>query len=188
MNDCNEENIPNEFAAEDNIVTSESTEENTVVSEFIEVSTEENNTDTGTSESLMDEVEESAISDNNIFQQYSKDYIEGLHRDDVRSIVIILYYVPTSKLNFPLTEAAGVISDIIGKSDRTIREWHTSFMANNGSFTDTLRGKYQRSGVLWQNEELNKKATKFVRENAFAKARPNMTSKLYEVHQSVSSS
>ena len=43
------------------------------------------------------------------------------------------------------------------------------------SFTDTLQGKYQRSGVLWQNEELNKKATKFVRENGFAKARPNMT-------------
>ena len=88
VNDCNTENIPiNEFAAEDNIVTSESTEEN--------------NTDTGTSESLMDEVVESAISDNNIFQQYPKDYIEGLHRDDVRSIVIILYYVLTSKLNFP---------------------------------------------------------------------------------------
>ena len=38
-------------------------------------------------------------------------------------------------------------------------------MANEGSFPDSLQGKYQRSGVLWQNEELNKLATRYIREN-----------------------
>ncbi len=43
------------------------------------------------------------------------------------------------------------------------------------SFPDTLQGKYQRDGVLWHNEELNKIATKYVRENTVVKGRPNMT-------------
>ncbi len=41
----------------------------------------------------------------------------------------------------------------------------------------TLQGKYQRDGVLWHNEELNKIATKYmyVRENTVVKGKPNMT-------------
>ena len=47
-------------------------------------------------------------------------------------------------------------------------------MANSGSFPETLQGRYQRKGVLWQNEELNKKASAFVRANAAKKGHPNM--------------
>ena len=109
-----------------------------------------------------------------------RDYVDGLHRDDVRSIVIILYNVLVNKLKFLLTAAAKIISDITGKGDCTIREWQTSFLANNGSFPDTLQGKYQRTGVLWQNEELNKRATRFVRENAAIKGKPNLN--LHLIH------
>ena len=113
--------------------------------------------------------------ESDIFEVYSKDYIDGLHHDDIRAIVTILYNVLVNKLYFPLTEAARIISDVIGKSDRTVREWCTTFIANDGTFLDTLQGKYQRTGILSQNEELNKKASKFVHENAFLKGKPNMT-------------
>ena len=113
--------------------------------------------------------------ESDIFEVYSKDYIDGLHPDDIRAIVTILYNVLVNKLYFPLTEAARIISDVIGKSDRTVREWRTTFIANDGTFLDTLQGKYQRTGILWQNEEPNKKASKFVHENAFVKGKPNMT-------------
>ena len=92
-------------------------------------------------------------------------------KDDVKSLSILLHFVLVNKLNFTLTNAANFIADIVGKSDRTIRAWRTSYLADNGSFPDTLQGKYQRSGVLWQNEELNRKA---VRENASVKGKPNM--------------
>ena len=48
------------------------------------------------------------------------------------------------------------------------------FLNNSGSFPDTLLGKYQRTGVLCKNEEINKKAIKFVRENAAVKGKPNL--------------
>ena len=39
----------------------------------------------------------------------------------------------------------------------------------------TKQGKYIHTGVLWQNEELNKKASDYVRANQNIKGKPNMT-------------
>ena len=39
----------------------------------------------------------------------------------------------------------------------------------------SMVGKYQRDGILWQNEHLNKVTTKYVRENTAVKGRPNLT-------------
>ena len=38
-----------------------------------------------------------------------------------------------------------------------------------------MQGRYQRDGVLWHSEELNKIATRHVRENTVVKGRPNLT-------------
>ena len=38
-----------------------------------------------------------------------------------------------------------------------------------------MQGQYQRSGVVWKNEELNKKATKYVWNNNDVKGRANLT-------------
>ena len=46
---------------------------------------------------------------------------------------------------------------------------------NGGDFPESKQGKYRRSGVLWSNEELNKKAFEYVRANAAVKGAPNMT-------------
>ena len=69
----------------------------------------------------------------------------------------------------PVTEASKLIGSTVNRSDRTVREYRSIFNGNEYSFPDTLQGKYQRNGVLWQNEMLNKYATKFVRENAAVK-------------------
>ena len=50
------------------------------------------------------------------------------------------------------------------------------FVANKGSFPDTLQGRYQRTSVIWHNEELNEIATRYVRENLKGKANLNLQS------------
>lgn len=40
----------------------------------------------------------------------------------------------------------------------------------------TQQGRYQRSGVLWNNEELNEAVRKFVRENGCVKGKKNLAS------------
>ena len=105
--------------------------------------------------------------------EHTHNWIEGLHRDDLMSLSIALNHLLISELGFQLTEAALIISKMIGRSDHTVREWRT-FLAKEGSFPDTLEGKYQRSGVMRQNEKLNKLATWYVRENAAVKGQPNM--------------
>jgi len=68
-----------------------------------------------------------------------------------------------------------VIGDLINKSDRTVREWRATFLYNDGCFPDSLQGKYQRKGVVWQNEELNMDVRQYIRENANVKGQPNMS-------------
>ena len=64
---------------------------------------------------------------------------------------------------------------MIDKSDRTVRQWRTDLVENDGIIPESKQGKYQRSGVLWHNETLNKKAMEYVRCNASVKGVPNMT-------------
>ena len=124
-------------------------------------------------DSTFDPEEEDFDEEVNI-HTYSQEWVESLDRDDL-SLSILLWYLLVGVLHFQLTEAAKVIGSVLGKSDRTVREWRSTFIGNKGEFPDTLQGKYQREGVLWQNEELNKLATKYVRENTSVKGRPNMT-------------
>jgi hypothetical protein len=51
----------------------------------------------------------------------------------------------------------GEQSIMIGKSDCTVRQWWNDFIKG---------GEPVHSGVLWSSEELNKKATRYIRENA----------------------
>ena len=74
------------------------------------------------------------------------------------------------------TEAADVISSLIYRGQRTVREWKVSFYANSGTFPDSKQGHYQRQGVLWNDEELCEAARDYVCSNAVVKGRPNMTS------------
>ncbi len=49
------------------------------------------------------------------------------------------------------------------KPDHTICQWKADIV-ENGSIPDYKQGRHQRTGVVWSSEELNQKATKYVRE------------------------
>ena len=50
-----------------------------------------------------------------------------------------------------------------------------SNLLEDGEIPECKEGKYQRSGVMWSSEELNKKAARYIRENANVKGLPNLT-------------
>ena len=63
---------------------------------------------------------------------------------------------------------------MLGKSDHTIRQWHTDFL-QNGEIPENMQGKY-RSGIIWSSEELNQLTTKYIQENSNIKGQPNFSS------------
>ena len=90
------------------------------------------------------------------------------------SLGLFLQYNLTNLLSMATTKAAEYTGIMLGKSDRTVRQWKADFR-ENGCIPDTKQGRYQRSGILWSSEDLKKKAYKFVRENTNVKGRPNLT-------------
>ena len=43
-----------------------------------------------------------------------------------------------------ITGASKLVADVSGKCERTVREWRATFVANRGSFPDTLQGRDTR--------------------------------------------
>ena len=74
--------------------------------------------------------------------------------------------------NLNNTEAVEMAAVMIDKSDRTVRQWQTDLVANNGILPETKQVKYQRTSMLWYNKTL---ATEYVRLDASVKGTPNMT-------------
>ena len=72
------------------------------------------------------------------------------------------------------TEVAELAEAMIGRSDKTVHEWQKQFM-EEGEVPESKQGKYQRSGVLWSDEALNKKAARYIHKNASVKGQPNLT-------------
>ena len=107
--------------------------------------------------------------------RFSQEWVESLNRDDTMALSMFLHSLMVFRLQFSLSDSAKMIGELLGFSDRTIREWRSIFINNEGSFPDSEQGKYQRSGVLWKNEELNKKAREFVQTNASVKGKKNLT-------------
>ena len=125
-------------------------------------------------EASSEEPEASDIDNDELIEVYACEWMAGLDRDDLMSLTITFHHLLVSKLKLKLTDASKLIAELTGKGERTNRLWRAQFIANEGSFPDSLQGKYQRSGVLWQNKEMNKVATCYVRENKVVKGRPNM--------------
>ena len=90
----------------------------------------------------------------------SEDWVSHLDRDDLVSLGL---FQLASHLNLGETKAAELASAMINKSDKTIREWRTHFFQNEGEIPESTQGKYQRSGIVWSREDLNKTATKYIR-------------------------
>ena len=78
--------------------------------------------------------------------------------------------------SFTETRATEHAATMVKRCSRTVRRWRSEVIGNDGVLPESQQGRYHRTGVLWQNEELNKMAREYVRANAAVKGRPNLTS------------
>ena len=107
--------------------------------------------------------------------QFAEDWLETLDKDDIISISFFLCCQLVHMFSFTETKAAVYAAAMVKRSDRTVRRWRSGLIDNDGVLPESQEGRYQQTGVLWYNEELNKKAVEYVRENAAVKGRPNLT-------------
>ena len=109
------------------------------------------------------------------FESFSENWMLQLDRDDRMSLGIFLVHNFKVHLGKGGTEAADLAGMMVGRSARTIHDWETQFIANDYVLPDSKQGQYQRTGVLWKDEELNRKASEHIRANNVVKGRPNLT-------------
>ena len=110
-----------------------------------------------------------------IVESFCEDWVSHLDRDDRVSLGVFLCFQLSKQLGLGETRAAELTGMMIGKSERAVREWRKDFLENDGEIPEGKQGRYQRSGVMWSSEDLNKKATRYIRENASVKGQPNLT-------------
>ena len=99
------------------------------------------------------------VDESDLVEVYARDWIDGL---DLMSLSIALHRLLVTVLQPPSSSLS-----LPGKERELFRKGDVPSLL----ITDTLQGKYQRSGVLWQNEQLNKLATRYVRENKAVKGK-----------------
>ena len=110
-----------------------------------------------------------------VLEEHVESWVQSLDHEDRKSVGMLLCLVLVKELSFTETRAAELAANVIKKSDKTVRRWRTDLIANGGSFAESKQGRYQKTGVLWENEEFTKRASEYVRGNAAAKGKPNLT-------------
>ena len=111
-----------------------------------------------------------------ILGKFVDEWLQVLDKEETESVAMILCYYLMGMFSFTETKAADCAATMLNKNERTVRRWRNEVVRNNGVMPESKHGRHQRSGVMWRNEELNKKAREYVRANAHVKGRPNMTS------------
>ena len=119
---------------------------------------------------------ESDVSPLEVMETFVQSWVQALGHEDKKSLAMLLCCVFVKELSFTETNAAKLTATVINKNEKTVHCWRTDLIKNGGEFSKNKQGHYQRTGVLWANEELNKKASEYVRANAVVKGKPNMTS------------
>ena len=118
----------------------------------------------------------SRVTSRDILGKFVDNWLDTLDKEEIKSVSLFLCYHLVHMFSFTETKAAEHAATMVKKSDRSVWQWRKDVIDNDGVLPESRQGRYQRSGVLWQNEELNKKATEYVRANAAVKGRPNLTS------------
>ena len=117
------------------------------------------------------------VSSLEVLEEYVESWVQSLDHEDRKSVSMLLCLVLVKKLSFTETRAVelAAAAKVLKKSDKIVRRWRTDLIANGGSFAESKQGQYQRTGVLWANEDFTKRTSEYVRGNAAAKGRPNLT-------------
>ena len=96
-----------------------------------------------------------------ILGDFAEDWLETLDKNEIKSISLFLCYHFVHAFSFIETKAAEYAASMMKKSDQTVRRWRSALI-DDEILPELEQGRYQRSGVLWQNEEQNKKAVQYV--------------------------
>ena len=80
--------------------------------------------------------------------QHVEEWVSVLSRDDLMSLSLTLHHVLVNIYGVTKRNAAEMIGNLIGKNERTVREWRKFFNDNGGSFPDSEQGHYRRQGVF----------------------------------------
>lgn len=99
-----------------------------------------------------------------ILKRFSEQWKQTLDQEDLKSLALFLMHIFTTNLEMTHARAADHTAKIIGKTDRTIRQWRSDLI-QYGEVRESQKGKYTRPKVLWANKELNDKARAFVEAN-----------------------
>lgn len=99
-----------------------------------------------------------------VLKKFSEQWKKTLDPEDLKSLALFLLNIFTTNLEMTHARAAAHTAKIIGKTDRTIRQWRADLIAH-GEVRESQKGKYTRPKVLWANKELNDKARAFVEAN-----------------------
>ena len=83
-----------------------------------------------------------------ILEQFSEEWIMSLDHDDKKSLSMFLCYNLSLHFKMKDTEAAELTAKMVHKSDRTIRQWRTDLVNNDGIMPESQQGRYQQKGVL----------------------------------------
>ena len=107
-------------------------------------------------------------------QEIFDEWILSLRLDQRRMLSVILMESFKNRQNMNTKDAAQESGSIVGFNEKTVRKYRNDFFNNKGSLSEFRQGKYERHCV-YHNEDVNKKAREWVRENGFKKGEPNMT-------------
>ena len=119
-------------------------------------------------------LDDSVMLEENLAESFCEDYVLQLDHDQRVGLGIFLSFQLEKYFSTGSTKSAEYAGMMIGRSDKSVRAWKSNFL-ETGVIPDNKQGKYQRSGVLWSSENLNKKAIRYVRNNNNVKGKPNLT-------------
>ena len=122
---------------------------------------------------MISESDEEGEFDQQKAQEIFDDFVLSLPLEQRRLLGVILMESFKSRQKMNVKDAAREAGSIIGFNEKTIRRHRNDFFSNKGKLTLSRQGKYERHCV-YHDEDLNRKAREWVRENAFKKGAPNM--------------
>lgn len=93
-----------------------------------------------------------------ITENFCDDWVLTLGQEDRVSLGLFICFQARNVLSFGETKAAEHAALMIGRNEKTTREWRAKFFENDGRIIQSKQGSYQRSGILWSDDHFNKKA------------------------------
>ena len=118
--------------------------------------------------------EDSVNFSNDDARQLYQEWLKEQPKHNIKMMAVMFMDSLIDRFNMTTRGAANEVGLVLRYNEKTIRTWRQDFYTNQGHFTESRQGKHARLFIL-DDEGLRHKAAEWVRTNATAKGRPNMT-------------